>query len=240
LLKYKPEDRDTVVSFFERAIGIDPGFASAHAGLAYGLYLYIILGASPDISADRERAHKAAGVAVSLDERDPFAHAVLCRVYILEAKHEMATLAADNAIRLNPNSAMAHFGRGHSLWHAGHAREAIVSLDEAMRLSPHDPAMVSYQASKAIALVLLGELDDAIEWSRRAQQQPNPAIFAHVGEICALGLLNRPQEAADAIERAKRIMPNVTIGHLDKVLPLTHAPSRAVFLSGLRKAGLLE
>ncbi|MGH6933524.1 MAG: adenylate/guanylate cyclase domain-containing protein, partial [Dongiaceae bacterium] len=240
LFKYKPEDRDTAIAFFERAISIDPGFAPAHAGLAYGLYLYILLGASSDIAADLERAHKAGGLAVSLDEHDPFSHATLCRVYIMEAKHELALHAAENAIRLNPNFAMAHFGRGHSLWHAGRAREAIESLDEAMRLSPHDPAMMSYQASKSIALALLGELDDAIEWSRRAQQHPNAAIFAHVGEICALGLLNRAAAAADAIERAKRTMPDVTIGHLDKVLPITHAPSRDIFLSGLRQAGLPE
>ncbi|MGH7187024.1 MAG: hypothetical protein ACREIB_12205 [Pseudomonadota bacterium] len=100
--------------------------------------------------------------------------------------------------------------------------------------------MMGYQASKSIALALLGELDDAIEWSRRAQQHPNAAIFAHVGEICALGLLNRAAAAADAIERAKRTMPDVTIGHLDKVLPITHAPSRDIFLSGLRQAGLPE
>jgi hypothetical protein len=95
-------------------------------------------------------------------------------------------------------------------------------------------------ASKAIALALAGDLDDAIEWSRQSQQEPNAAIFAHVGEICALGLLNRRAEAADAIARAQRIMPAVTIGHLAKVLPISHAPSRAVFLSGLRQAGLPE
>ncbi len=132
----------------------------------------------------------------------------------------MAMRAAENAIRLNPNLAMAHFGRGHALWHAGRAREAIASLDEAMRLSPRDPAMTGYQASKAIALALLGELDDAVEWSRRAQQLPNAPFFAHVGEICALGLLERPAEAADAVERAKRVMPAVTIGHIDEVLPI--------------------
>ncbi len=238
--KYNPKDRETVISFFERAIAIDPGFAPAHAGLASGLCLYILLGASPDIDADLERAYEAAELAIRLDEHDPFAHLAMYRVCIAKSKHEMAMRAAENAIRLNPNLAMAHFGRGHALWHAGRAREAIASLDEAMRLGPHDPAMTSWQAAKAIALALSGELDGAIEWSRRAQEHPNVAIFSHVGEICALGLLGRSAEAADAIARARKAMPNVSIGHLDKVLPITHGPSRAIFLSGLRKAGLPE
>lgn len=238
--RYKAEERDVTLSFYERAIALDPGFASAHAGLAYALYSYVLLGSSPDSAADIERALKAARMAVSLDDNDPFAHVALARAYLLIANHEAAMMASDRAILLNPSFALAHFGRAHSLWHAGRAREAIASHDEAMRLSPHDPMMWAYMASKAIALALMGELEEAILWSRRAQQQPNAAIFSHVGEICALGLLGRKEEAADAVERAKKVMPAVTVRHLDKVLPITHAPSREALLRGLRRAGLPE
>ena len=44
--QYKPEDRDTTLGFFHRAVELDPTFASAYAGLGYALYVYIILGAS--------------------------------------------------------------------------------------------------------------------------------------------------------------------------------------------------
>lgn len=175
-----------------------------------------------------------------LDENDPLAHAALCRIYLLQGKPEMATVAADKAILLNPNFAMAHFGRGHSLWHAGHAAEAIACFDTAMRLSPNDPLMWAYMASKAVALALNGELSEAITWSRRAQQQPNAAIFAHVGEICALGVMNRRAEAREAIERARKSMPDVSIQHLAQVLPITHLSTREIFLKGLRQAGLPE
>ena len=238
--RYKPEERNLALSLFERAIELDPHFASAHAGLAFALYVYILLGGSPDSAADLERSYSSASMAITLDENDPLAHAALCRVYLLQAKPEMATLAADKAILLSPNFAMAHFGRGHSLWHAGRAVEAIPCFDAAMRLSPHDPLMWAYMASKAVALVLRGELNEAIAWSRRAQQQPNAAIFAHVGEICALGLMNRRAEADEAVERARKSMPDVTIRHLVQVLPITHLPSRETFLKGLRQAGLPE
>jgi adenylate cyclase len=240
MFRYKSEERDITLSYFERAIELDPRFASAYAGLAYALYSNILLGASPDRGADLERSLKASKTAVGLDDHDPFAYVALARSYMLMAQHEAAMAASDKAIILNPSYAMAHFGRGHSLWHAGRAREAIASHDEAIRLSPHDPILWSYMASKAIALVLAGELDEAVVWSRRAQQQSSAAIFAHVGEICALGLMGRSEEAADAVERAKKTMPDVTIRHLDKVLPISHAPSREMFLKGLRQAGLSE
>jgi adenylate cyclase len=236
--RYKAEERDVTLSFYERAIALDPGFASAHAGLASALYSSVLLGSSPDSVADIERALKAAKMAVSLDENDPFAHVALARAYLLMANHEAATAESDKAILLNPSYAMAHFGRAHSLWHAGRGREAIASHDEAMRLNPRDPMIWSYMASKAIALALIGELEEAILWSRRAQQQPNAAVFSCVGEICALGLLGRSAEAADAVGRAKKMMPDVTVRHLDKVLPITHPRSRETLLKGLRQAGL--
>ena len=240
MFRYKAEERDIALSYFERAIELDSRFASAYAGLAYALYSYILLGASADKSADLERSLMASRTAVSLDDHDPFAYVALARGYILQAHHEAATTASDRAILLNPSYALAHFGRAHSLWHAGRAREAIASHDAAIRLSPHDPMMWAYMASKAIALVLAGEPEEAVVWSRRAQQQPNAAIFSHVGEICALGLMGRGEEASDAVERAVKTMPDVTIQHFSKVLPITHAPSRETFLKGLRLAGLPE
>ena len=240
VLRYKPEERNLALSFFERAVALDPRFASAHAGLSYCYYVYVLLGASPDAAADIRLAREAGKMAVMLDEQDPFGHVSLARAHMLEANHEAALAASDTAIRLNPSFALAHFGRGHSLWHQGRAAEAIGPIDEAMRLSPHDPVSWSFMSSKAIALALAGDLDQAVVWSRRAQQQSHAAIFAHVGEICALGLQDRSEEAADAVERARRTMPDVNIRHLDKVLPITHAPSRETFLEGLRKAGLPE
>ncbi len=240
LFRYRREDRQLTLDLFMRAIELDPGFAPAHAGLSYAYYTHIILGSSPDAAADRDQALIAGKQAVNLDEYDPFAYVALARAYMLRTDHEAALIASDKAIRLNPSFALAHFGRGHCLWHQGRCAEAVSSIDEAMQLSPNDPMMWSFMASKAIALSLNGELDQAIVWSRQAQRQNNAAIFAHVGEVCALGLQDRREEAVDAVKRARTTMPDVSVSHLDKVLPITHAPSRETFLRGLRSSGLPE
>jgi adenylate cyclase len=240
VFRYRREEREATLAFFERAIALDPRFAPAHAGLSYAYYTYIILGSSPDAAADRERALIAGKTAVGLDEYDPFAYVALARAHILQADHAAALTDSDKAIRLNPSFALAHFGRGHCLWHQGRAAEATAPIDEAMRLSPNDPVMWAFMASKAIALVLTGDLDQAISCSRQAQQQNHAAIFAHVGEVCAFGLQESGEEAADAVKRARLKMPDVSVAHLDKVLPITHPPSRVIFLRGLRQAGLPE
>ena len=238
MFQYKPEDRDTTLGFFHRAIELDPTFSSAYAGLGYALYAYIILGASPDRQNDLGRAFEASQTAVRLDEHDPFAWVALTRGHLLRGDHDAAIVAADTAISLNPNFALAHFGRAHALWHSGRPSEAIESHDEAMRLSPHDPLMWAYIASKAIALVMLGKFEEAVALSRRSQQQANSAIFSHLAEISALGHLGRSEDACDAIKRAQEKKPDVSIAYVDEALPITDPHCRETFHEGLRKAGL--
>jgi adenylate cyclase len=236
--QYKPEDRDTTLAFFRRAIELDPTFASAYAGLGYALYLYIILGASPDRETDLERAFEASRTAVTLDEHDPLGWVALTRGHLLRAEHDAAIAASDTAISLNPNFPLAHFGRAHALWHAGRPAEAIASHDEALRLCPLDPLIWVYLASKAIALVMLGEFEEAVALSRKSQRQANSAIFSHLAEMSALGHLGRSEDARDAIRRAREKKPDVSIAYVDEALPITDPGCREIFLEGLRKAGL--
>jgi len=238
--QYRPAERETTLAFFRRAIELDPTFASAYAGLGYALYTYIILGASPDRQTDLERAFEVSQTAARLDEQNSFAWVALTRGYLLRAEHDAAIKAADTAISLNPNFALAHFGRAHALWHSGRPAEAIASHDEAMRLCPLDPMMWAYLASKAIAQLMLGKFEAAIETSHASQMQPNSAVFSHLAEISALGHLGRREEARVAIERARLKKPDVSIAWVDEALPVTDAHCREIFHGGLRKAGLSE
>jgi adenylate cyclase len=236
--QYNPNDRDITLGFFNRAIELDPTFASAYAGLGYALYVFVILGASPNRAEDLERAFEAGQTAVKLDEHDPFAWVTLTRGYLLRGDHEAAINGADTAISLNPNFALAHFGRAHALWHAGRPAEAIMSHDEAMRLSPNDPMMWAYMASKAIALLMLGDYEDAVALSRKSQQQATSAIFSHLAEISALGHLDRDEEAREAVRRAMEVKPDVSIAYVAEALPITDPKCRKIFHDGLRKAGI--
>lgn len=240
MFRYHRDERDQALALFRRAIALDPRFASAHAGLALALYVYVLLDSTPDRAVDIAESIAEASMAIELDEFDPLGYASLTRCLIVTGKSDEGVVAADKAIRLNPSFAMAHFGRGHALWHLGQSRDAIMSLDEAIRLSPLDPVTWAFMASRAIALMMDGEFEQAIDWSRRAQQQNNAAIFAHVGELTGLGHLKRQDEAADAVRRAIAKMPDVCVSFFDRVLPVTSPPHRDMLLDGLRQAGLPE
>ena len=238
LHQYNSKDSAAALDFLQRAIDLDPTFASGHAGLAFTLYYSVILGFSSDNTGDLARALNAGKTAVTLDENDPFAHVALGRVYTAKGEHQAAIQCCDEAIALNPSYASAHFGRAHSLWMWGRADEAILSHDEAMRLSPRDPLMWAFQASKAIALILLGRYDDALHWAQLAQRHANTGIWAFMPEVSALGLLGRVGEAEAAFERVKLLKPDVTCSFAIQVLPMSREVNRERFTSGLKVAGV--
>jgi adenylate cyclase len=238
LFQYTQEDMVEAIGFIEQALERDPNFATAHAGLCFALYYLALSGASDDRIGDIGRAYKEGKRAVMLDASDPFAHMVLGRVHTIKGEHESAIRSCDRAIDLNPSYAMAHFGRGHSLWMSGRPAEALESNAEAMRLSPRDPSMWSFMASRSIALTLLEHYDEALDWAQRALQQPNTALFGHVARMAALGQLGRIQEAGEALERMHQFRPGVTLAFIAEALPITDRECRERFEAGLRKAGL--
>ncbi len=240
LYQYQRDDLEQGLALLERATDLDPTFSSAYAGLALSLYYSVILGFTADRDAAMARALDAGKTAVKLDGNDPSAHVSLGRVYTLHREHDTAIAECDVAIALTPSYANAHFGRAHSLWMSGRAEEAIASHDEAMRLSPRDPIMWAYMASKAIALIMLGRYDEGLDWALRAQRQPSAALWAHLPEACALALLDRNEEARAALERARHFQRDVSVQFVDKVMPITDSEYRDIFVGGLIKAGMPE
>lgn len=238
IYQYKAEDTKKALDFLYKAIELDPNFASAHGGIAFAMYAHILMEGSEDRDRDLARGLQAGLTAVALDEDDPFAHVGLGRIHIARAEHEQAIACCDRAIELNPSLAVAHYVRAHSLWHCGRAAEAVISHEEAMRLSPRDPLLWTFLASKAIALVMLERYEEAFKCSRQAQQFPITAIWAYMGELSALGLLDRKEEARAALNRAQQLKPDLSVTFIKQALPITDAASREHFLGGLSKAGV--
>jgi len=235
---YTPDEKEATIGFFKRATELDPKFASAFAALGYSIYTFVILGMFEDRDKELAQAIEYAEIAVKLDDGDPFAWVAMARAYVLRRDYDLAIGASDKAIQLNPNFALAHFGRAHALWHAGRPAEALDSHDEALRLSPHDPVKWAYYASKAIALLLLGRFEEAVETSLASQRETNSAIFSHLGEISARGHLGQTDKAAQAIEIARLKKPDLSISYIDEALRITDDAARTLFLEGFRRAGL--
>ena len=238
LYQYRAEDSTKAQELFRRAIEVDPNFGPAHAALAYALYYEVIEGfvSTPDdwISP----ALEAARTAVILDERDAFAHMVLGRLLLAHGEFDASIAECDSALAFSPNNANACYGQGLSLCFAGRPEEAIPKVDEALRLSPHDPGSWAFLWLRGHALLLLHSYDEAVVWARKAVRQPNATLWAFTGESAVLAHLGRIDEARAALDRALTIRPDLSAEFFRSVLPWKDPAHLEHYIDGLRKAGL--
>jgi adenylate cyclase len=223
---------------FRRAIELEPGFAAPHAALGFSLYYEVVGGLVSDPGDRLSRALEAARAAIAADEWDAFGHEVLGRILLLHGEHDASIAAHETSLALNPNYANAHYGLGFALCFSGRAEEAVRELDEAQRLSPHDPLLWAFMTIKSFALTLLHRYDEALVWAKRAQQWPNVTAWAYFIAVVPLAHLGRVEEAREALEQAFTIKPDLSTGFFEQIFRFKDPAEMAHVMGGLYKAGL--
>jgi tetratricopeptide (TPR) repeat protein len=81
-------------------------------------------------------------------------------------RFEEGLALVDQAVRTDPNLAMAWGWLGSAKNGFGEAELAIKDLERALRLSPLDPLIFLPQGQMAVSHYLLGRFDDAASWAR--------------------------------------------------------------------------
>jgi len=129
-------DLNKAIEYFNQAIGKDPNYAPAYAGLA-DCYVLLLLWTRADPAECLPKAKAAASKALEIDDRLAEAHASLGLVLfhsdlnLRESKREF-----ERAIELNPNYAAAHHWLGKAVWVTGEFDYAIAELKRAVELDP--------------------------------------------------------------------------------------------------------
>jgi TolB-like protein/DNA-binding winged helix-turn-helix (wHTH) protein/tetratricopeptide (TPR) repeat protein len=189
--------------YFERALGLDPAYAPAHAGLAD---VYHVLG-GPGWEFERPRdvlmrAMSEASRAIELDARLPDGYAVrgMCRLW-LEGDMRGAEDDLRRAIQLNASYALAHQYLSTVLVVTGRADEAIAAARRAAELDPLSP---SSGTTLAYRLYYAGRFDDAVaEFDRAIEGNPGFAS-AWLGKAQSFRAQGRIVEARAALVEAER------------------------------------
>lgn len=117
------------------------------------------------------------------------------------------------AVELSPNYALGHYTLAFVHAQSGEPRTAIAYADQSRALSPYDPLLFAMLATRAIALMRLGEYEEAAEWGRDAAARPN--AHAHIAAISALcvALAGRTEEARAAVALLRQGHPGYGIDH---------------------------
>lgn len=222
----------------QRAIDLDPKFASAHAFLAltHGLDYLNRWSASPPESM--AQAEEVATRAVTLDDSDPWAHWALAIAKLYTRRHDGAIGEAEHAIALNPNFAEGHVILGEALYYSGRPEEALESFARGKILNPYFPDVLLH--FQALAAFQLGRYDEAVgllmqRLARNAVTDVSRALLA-----ACYGQLGRFAEARAAWQEVLRVNPDYSLEYRRKVLPYKNPADFELVVDGLRKAGVVQ
>lgn len=234
--KYGAEDNRTAQTFFRQAIALDPSFAPGHYGYALALYWDSWLYSTRPFDGLERAEHAEARLAVSLDDKDATARAVLATMMCVAGDWEESVFEARAALALNANSAFVKSTLGLVLGRAGYHEEGIHHLRQAMRASPHDPLIWQWLNGVADFQLFSGAYEAALESYRHVVQRRPQFFSPHLYAAAALAYLGRAGEARAALKSAESLFP-------EQIARRRHRPPWArpedwkIKTEGLRLAG---
>jgi tetratricopeptide (TPR) repeat protein len=233
-----PDEARKAIPLLERAVELDPAYASAHGMLAW-CYQQCYLRAGYD-DRDRERCvlHARAALATGGDDVTALTMAAFAKAMI---EHDRATALAtfDQALALSPSSTTALIYSAIALGWAGEPELAIERAQRASVLSPLDPMLFGAYGAMGMSYFLLERHAEAVDMLTRAIAL-SPQMSLLYAEIAApLVRLGRMEEARSAAAKTIELEPQFSAGRFIEAGGL--APNVAEkFGSAWREAGLPE
>jgi len=186
------------IDYFEEAIGFDPRYALAHAGLAdtYNSLWFFGGGA---IRGSLAKAKEAALCAIALDENLAEAHASLARALTLDWDWIGAECEFRKAIQLNADYGTAHHWYADFLSAMGRHEEA---LDEITRAQDADPLSLNINSDVGGIFYLARQYDRAVEHCKKTLEIDPDHWVTHWILGCAYWQKDRARDAAVEFQTA--------------------------------------
>jgi TolB-like protein/Flp pilus assembly protein TadD len=228
---------------FERVLEIEPDSVAAKVGLGYALSCNIADGWSTSVQQDEARAEQLLLEAIAGDANSFRARQALGLLRRLQNRLDESRIEFETAISLVPNYAPAFCQLGMTLICLGKPEAAIPEIEKGIRIGPHDTASPSAYSMLSLAHMLLGRVEQAIEFSRQARAR-NPRLYhTHMLLAAALGLNGEIGEAKAALAEGIKIRPEFdSLARLREYCtwgsPRYLALREDTVYLGLRRAGL--
>jgi adenylate cyclase len=235
------------IGLFERALALDPRSVGAQSQLANTLMSRVGEGMTDSAAADIARAEGLINQVLVASPRNLLAHFAKGQMLRAQRRCQEASLEYETVLAFNRNSATALINIGRCRMLTGLLDEAIPPMEQAIRLSPHDPFIDSWYQSIGQVHLLQSRIDEAILWfeKSRSVNPGRPRVHAYLASAYALqGDLDR---ASTELAEARTLSSDGrywTIARLKAVedfgVPTVRALFEATYFVGLRKAGMPE
>jgi len=219
---------------FEKAIDLDPDFASAYVGLGETYQIEVAFGWTEFPIQVLQRAKDLAFKALSLDKSNAAAYSLLGLLYTYEEQYDLAINKLNRAIELNPNDASSLSFRGQVLLWSGRTDDAIHSLETAYRFDPN--MLHGNFMFLGIGYYLKGRHDKAIRVLEDGVSRKRDWVGNHIILTAAYAQSDRLADAERQAKEVLRLDPFFEIKNYGTVF--RNRADRDKIVQGLRKAGL--
>lgn len=223
----------------QRAIDLDPGYASANTLYADWHSLRIGQGWSSKPGDDIAATTRHAMAAIAADPLDARALALHGHHRsFLHRDYEGARTLFARALDAAPNDASSWMWSSVTESYVGNAAEALRRAERALRLSPRDAFGYRLYAALCIAHYTGGEYEAAAEWGLKAAREM-PGYTANLRfTSAALVAAGRVAEARELARQVKLIEPDFSVQEMIRRHPYRDPAARREIGARLAEAGL--
>jgi class 3 adenylate cyclase/TolB-like protein/Flp pilus assembly protein TadD len=199
-----PEHTLAVRQLLQQSVNLDPHSAEAWARLAE---VTVSDHLNRWNNTSKEHVHDAEDAvrkALLIDPSNALAHVASGLIHRARGDHHSALEAFSRAIELDPNFAFAYVHKGSELALLGRSAETPPLVEQALRLSPHDPSIGIFHWTAGRASFFAGQYDRAVSWLQKSVQARPNLWYNRLYLVSAYALLEKSEEAARALGEFNR------------------------------------
>jgi TolB-like protein/Flp pilus assembly protein TadD len=202
---------------FARALQTAPHSTDARVGLAAAImrraYVANVISRSeplrPPPEQDLTKAEKLLREALDRDPNRAEAHARMGQLLDWQGRFTEARAELERALQLNPNDWFAAEQLGLALLFHGEPAAAIIQGEKALSLDPRAPGLPTTYALLGISHLLLGQLDEAVEFFTKSRVADPGLPLPPFGLAAALALKGDIDAGKKALEQGLEQKPEL-------------------------------
>lgn len=236
----RPDDNLVALGYLNRAIALKPDYAPALAFAAWCLtQRYRRSTWEPAGPDDFGAATALARRALAAGPDDAVSMAVAGFTLVtLHVDYGTGLDAVRHAVSLNPGSSFVAFVAGSAMVWCEEFEQAMTLIEQSIAYGPKEPGYYLSLNMAAVAELLRGRPEAALEAALRATTL-NPGSESAFWVLAAAQVeTGRLPEARTTLAKFLELAPGITEGRLRTSLPIRNPESMERVLASLRKAGL--
>jgi len=220
-LNYSPDENAAAISQFEKAIGLDPEYGRAYAGLGLAYIRGCQLRWNEPLNMSTGEAFDKAisYLDKTKDHPSTLAHVASSRANLYDQQYAEAVTEATRALAKDPNDPEGYVAMAWAMITTGQPDAGVELMRRATRLNPNYPNY--YALALGMAHFSMDDLDSAADTFAKALERDSRAVQLAFPLAASYALLGKREEARAALSLWK---PNASKFELERLPNAYHFP----------------